>query len=181
MDEYNKISNLNELMDWMNNHIKYGYIDINGNIHDNELQGLRELFVTRDAKSAVESGYGTCIEQAKIIDEKLKQFGYDTYTYCSFSGPLNGLITDHDARMHSFVLAVKDDKCVYFEHANTQRRGIHNFDSIDLALDYIKGFYKDNEYFVLHLTGYIPEGLNFDQLVDYVDKTEIIISNKKTK
>lgn len=181
MDEYNKISNLNELMDWMNNHIKYGYIDINGNIHDNELQGLRELFVTRDAKSAVESGYGTCIEQVKIIDEKLKQFGYETYTYCSISGPLNSLITDHDARMHSFVLAVKDDKCVYFEHANTKRRGVHNFDSIDLALDYIKGFYKENEYFVLHLTGYIPEGLNFDQLVDYVDKTEKIISNKKTK
>ena len=181
MDEYNKISNLDELMDWMDNNIKYGYIDINGNIHDNELQGLRELFITRDAKSAVESGYGTCIEQAKIIDEKLKQFGYETYTYCSSSGPLNALITDHSARMHSFILAVKDNKCVYFEHANTQRRGIHNFDSIDQAIDFIKGVYKDNEYFVLHLTGYIPEGLNFDQLVNYVNIAEIVNINNKSK
>ena len=42
MNEYNNISDLNSLVSYMDEHIKYGYVDINNTFHENELKGLKE-------------------------------------------------------------------------------------------------------------------------------------------
>ena len=174
MYDFREIEYLKEFYHWMRENIKYGFEDINGQIHDNNLKGIREVFVTRSADDAKRTGFGTCIEKTKILNEELIKLGYETHLYCSFNGPIDSLVTDHDARMHSFVLGVKDDICVFVEPNSSNRSGIHVFESLEQALTWIKSTYNGNQYFIVHNTGYIPEGLNFDQLVSYVDQSEIV-------
>ena len=174
IDEYNNIADLSSLMNFMDKYIQYGYVDVNSNIHVNELKGLRELYRTNDIKTTIDSGVGTCIEQTMMIKEILFKLGYETSIYCSLSAPDEDLVEENDAKMHSFVLAFKDDKCVYFEHANFSRKGIHVFNNEDEALAYIISTYQDDSYYKLYLVDDIPVGLSFNELVEFVKSYDLV-------
>ena len=58
MYDFREIEYLKEFYVWMRENIKYGFEDINGQIHDNNLKGIREVFVTRSADDAKRTGFG---------------------------------------------------------------------------------------------------------------------------
>ena len=179
IEEYRKINDLPSLMEFMNKYIQYGFVDISNNIHVNELKGVRKLYKTSDIPITINSGVGTCIEQTRIIRDVLNRFGYETKLYCILSASADKLVSDNDVRIHSFVLAFKDDKCVYFEHPNYVRRGIHVFDKEDDALEYIHSYYKDKSIYKLYLIDDVPIGLSFDELISYVKSFDLTYDYRK--
>ncbi len=64
-----------ELMDFMNINMEYGWIDNQGNKHINSLNGFRENYRTSSLSEMLETGLGTCIEQAKMIKFFFVMFG----------------------------------------------------------------------------------------------------------
>jgi hypothetical protein len=180
MEEYYKISNLQELMDYMNEHIEYGFVDTNGDRNVKTLKGLKEYYTTRSVEETINNGLGTCVEQALVIGDTFKRLGYVPYYYTRIFREVNRLFPENqpgDIRLHTFVLGTKDDKCIYFEHANSKMRGIYEYSSIDEALSAIDSMKNHPECFKTYQIDEIPVGISFNELLDFL----ISFDKEKTK
>ena len=181
MNEYMYISNPYELMDFLDNNITYGYIDINNHIHSNELKGVKDLYIVRSIEDTIKSGLGTCIEQGKIIADVLKRLGYTPYIYCSFSSELDDLVYENSIKLHSFIIGEKNNKYLYFEHSNPMLKGMYEFDSIDEALDMIQSKYEGTPSYTIYQTGDIPVGMSLNEVIEYIQSFDVLRTNKHLK
>lgn len=170
LEEYLSLTNENELMDFMNKNITYGWVDINNKQHFNNLTNFRKNYVVSSIEKTFETGLGTCIEQASIIKKFFDRIGFENKLYChrSYENELN---INNDIRMHCFVLFKKDEKWYHFEHSNRQKRGIHEYATEEEAIfDITKGFKEHGDIRKLTQIDEIPEGLTFLEFNEYVNE-----------
>jgi len=73
-----KIKTPEQIIDFMDTNITYGWTDIFGKKHLNNLKNFRKLYKTNTLDEILDNGYGTCIEQAKLMNHVLKILGYET-------------------------------------------------------------------------------------------------------
>ena len=118
-DELNfeNIENDSQLMDFMNINIEYGWVDKYGLKHLNNLKGFRENYKTMSIEEILETGLGTCIEQAKLIKYFFDKIGLENKLYCH-RGYETEENFDKEVRMHCFVLFNYNDNWYHFEHSN---------------------------------------------------------------
>lgn len=169
LGEYLNLKDENELMDFMNKNITYGWSDCSSKQHFNNLTNFRKNYVISSIEKAFETGLGTCIEQASIIKKFFDRIGFENKLYChrSYEDELN---TDNDVRMHCFVLFKKDGKWYHFEHSNRPKRGIHRYDTEEQAINEItKGFEEHGDIRKLTEIDEIPNGLTFLEFNEYVN------------
>ena len=152
---------------------EYGWIDINGVKHLNNLTGFRENYRISSIEEILEIGLGTCIEQAKMIKCFFDRMGIDNRVYCHRSYETEDNF-DEEVRMHCIVLFKHNDSWFHFEHANQPKRGIHKYKSIDDALKEItKGFDEHGDIRKLTEIDSIPEGLSFKEFNQFVNEFDI--------
>lgn len=164
-----------QLMDYMNINIEYGWIDKLGKKHINNLKNFRENYRISTIEEVIETGLGTCIEQAKLI--KLffdnNKIANKLYCYRRYENKDN---FDQEVKMHCFVIYNDKNKWYQFEHSNSNRRGIHEYDSLDEAIKETLGDEDKEDIRELTEIPDIPEGITYKQFNDYVNTFETIMT-----
>lgn len=155
--------NLQDVMDWMNMNIVYGYTDINNELHFFNIDGIEENGIIINNDKLIQNKVGTCIDQGKFIGYIFYQFGLDAHFY--YIHPKEEYKDDS----HLAVVAYdyKVNKWIYFEHSNCLKRGIKVYDSIDEALKEI----NDHNREVVELPT-IPDDIKFTDFIEYVKEHE---------
>lgn len=167
---FEKVSTPQELMDFMNINIEYGWVDNKNNLHINNLKGFRENYRISSIDEMKNTGLGTCIEQAKMIKTFFDKMGIENKLYChrSYETEVN---FDKEVRMHCFVLFNYNNCWYHFEHSNRPKRGIHKYNSVEDAIKNITdGFEEHGDIRKLTEIDSIPDGLTFCEFNNYVNE-----------
>ena len=162
-----------ELMDFMDEYIKYGWLDSKGVEHIDTLKDFREEYHTSSLDDSMKSGLATCIEQADIIKSFFDRFGFETKIFChrKFETDAN---YGKKVYMHCLVF-YKDNKGTwyYFEHSNTNYKGIHKCTTLEEKLSSIIIKYRErNDIRSVTEIPYIPSGLSFKEFNEFVNNYE---------
>lgn len=138
----NEFKSPQDILDFMNENIKYGWLDINNEQHIGNMKNFRRLYRTSTIDEVLKYGIGTCIEQVKLMSELLDSIGIKNRMFCTriYEGKdFNNL--DAEEHMHCFVLYYLDGKVYQIEHPNWERIGIYEFDSLEKAIREINDYY----------------------------------------
>lgn len=170
---FENLTTAEELMDYMNINIEYGWLDKENKKHLNTMKGFRENYQTTSLQKVLESGIANCIEQAKLIKTFFDKMNIENKMYCYRSYETEENFAK-EVRMHCFVIYKYQNNWYHFEHANEPERGITKYETLTAALKQITSGYEKNDIRKLTEIPNIPEGLSFKEFNNYVNSfTEI--------
>lgn len=159
-----------QLMDFMDINIEYGWVDKNEQTHIGNLKGFRENYRISSIDEMIKTGLGTCIEQAKMIKSFFDKMGIENKLYCHRSYETEENF-DKEVRMHCFVLFKYNDIWYHFEHSNRPKRGIHKYVSVEKAIEEITGGFEEHgDIRKLTEIDSIPDGLTFKEFNQFVNE-----------
>ena len=173
LEEISDIKTPEDILEFMNKYIQYGYLGVNGEEYINTLKNFRKLYRTFSIEDTLKHGIGTCVEQVNLMHYLLTKINIPSRMFCTrvYEGEdFNNL--EAEEHMHCFILYFIDDRVFQIEHPNPDRIGIHEYTNIDDAIEIIKEYYeKKSEGVVRQLTEYkeIPLGLTFKELNCYIN------------
>lgn len=139
------IDNINtpeDILEYMQSNIKYGWLDINDEEHIGNMKEFRKSYRTSSIEETLSHGIGTCIEQVFLMHTLLDKLNIPNKMFCTriYEGEdFNDL--ENDVHMHCFVLFERNNKVYQLEHPNWERVGIHEFSSEEVAISSIKEYY----------------------------------------
>lgn len=168
LTEFLKLNSDTDLMNFMNQNITYGWKDCNQGLHFNNLKGFRESYRISSINEMLETGLGTCIEQAKLIKYFFDRIGLENKLFCH-RGYETEENFDKDVRMHCFVLFKYNDYWYHFEHSNRPKRGIHKYESVESAIKDITSGFEKQDIRVLTEIPDIPDNITFKEFNKYVN------------
>lgn len=137
-----KIKTPYDILIFMKEKIKYGWLDINDEEHIENMKNFRKLYRTSTIKETLEHGIGTCIEQVKLMSFLLNNINIPNKMFCTriYEGnDFNDL--EADEHMHCFVLYYVDDLVYQIENPNWERVGIYEFKTEEEAIKSINDYY----------------------------------------
>jgi len=140
--EIHDIKTPEDILEYMRNNIKYGWLDINGDEHIGNMKNFRKLYRTSSIKETLMHGIGTCIEQVYLMSSLLNKLNIPNKMYCTriYEGKdFNNL--EAEEHMHCFVLYFMNGKVYQIEHPNWEKIGIYEFEDEDKAIDEINDYY----------------------------------------
>lgn len=137
-----KIKTPEDILNFMNENIKYGWFDINNEVHRSGMQNFRKLYRTASVEETLKYGVGTCIEQVKLMSDLLNKINIPNKMFCTrvYEGEDFDNLED-EVHMHCFLLYFLDGKVFQLEHPNWERVGIHEFKSEEEAIQKINDYY----------------------------------------
>lgn len=131
-----------DILDFMDENINYGWLDINGEEHIGNMKNFRRVYRTSTLEETLEHGMGCCIEQVNLMKYLLDSISIPNKMFCTriYEGmDFNNL--DEEEHMHCFILYYIGDKVFQLEHPNWERVGIYEFDSEEEAIKSINEYY----------------------------------------
>ena len=153
--------------------IKYGWMDINGEIHLNTMKDFRKIYKTMSINTALEKKIGICMEQVfythLLLDEKKipnKMFCTRIYEDENFND------LDAHEHMHCFSLCYIGNDVYHIEHANQEERGIYKYSSEEEAISKINAYYEAlDKGHARPVTEFfdVPVGLTFKEFNLYIN------------
>lgn len=162
-----------DILNFMKENIKYGWLGINGEEHIGNMKNFRRLYRTSKIEEILEHGIGTCIEQVylmKILFDKInvpaKMFCTRIYEDNSFED------LDADEHMHCFVLYNLNGKVYHLEHPNFEKIGIYEYDDEETAIKEINDYYVNMSGGVARpVTEFydVPANLSFKEFNNYIN------------
>lgn len=165
-----------DVLTFMKQHIKYGWLDKDGNVYVNTLKNFKKLYRISNLDETLKFGVGTCIEQVALMKYLLAQIGIKCKTFCTRVYIPSGLKDDDpEEHMHCFLLYKKGGKIYQIEHPNGNRIGIYEFASEPQAIKEINAIYeKMSGGTARPVTRYFKAkpGLSFKQFNDYVNSLD---------
>ena len=72
-----------DILSFLDENIQYGYVDINGEKHINDLKGFRSLYRTSSLEDTLSTGVGTCIEQVNLMHVLLNKLNIPNRMFCT--------------------------------------------------------------------------------------------------
>ncbi|MBR5662054.1 MAG: hypothetical protein IKX00_00200 [Bacilli bacterium] len=134
----NEIKTPNQLLNYMENNITYGFVGNNGKYYDNpdsdEWNDWYSVCYVQNAKQLLKSHIGICWDQVELEREWFShnQFNYITI-FIWFS-----VEHKNDYPTHSFLIYEDNNKWYWFENAFFDCTGIHEYNSKTDAINDIK-------------------------------------------
>ena len=174
-----KISDIktpNDILSFMNDNIKYGWVDINNDEHINNMKEFRKLYRTSSIDETLEHKIGTCIEQVYLMHTLLNKINIPNKMFCTrvYEGKdFNDL--EADEHMHCFLLYYLNNKVYQIEHPNWERIGIYEFDSEENAIEEINNYYvKKSGGVPRPITEFyeVEPGLSFKEFNEYINSLD---------
>ncbi len=137
--KYEDIKTPEELAEFMNNNINYGFVDDNGKVYDSSNEeefeeGCKTKWKLSSPKRLIEVGYGNCFDQVELERDWFTRNGYEVKTYFI----LFELDYENTYSMHTYLVYKDKDGYFYFEHSDATNRGIYKFNSYNSAIKYQK-------------------------------------------
>ena len=133
-----KIENIKspeDILEYMKENIKYGWLDINNEEHIGNMKNFRRLYRTMTIEETISHGIGTCIEQVNLMSMLLNKLNIPNKMFCTriYEGDnFNDL--EAEEHMHCFVLYYLNNKVYQIEHPSWMRIGIYEFASEEAAI-----------------------------------------------
>lgn len=170
--EINEIKNIQDIYNFLEKNIQYGWIDIYEQEHINTMKEFRKLYKTMSITETLKYKIGTCIEQVNLIHYLLSRINIKNKMFCCRifePDEYNNLEEEH---MHCFVLCYENEKVYHIEHPNIERKGIYEYKSEEEAINAIEEFYKKirggkasptKEFFE------VPVGISFKEFNKYIN------------
>ena len=121
------------------NDIKYGYLDINGNIHYVIDKDFGSLYKLQSPGETLNNKVGVCWDQVELeryLFDK-KNIKFNTYFIVYYS--------DNICPTHTFLIYKIDNDYYWFEHSWEKYRGIRKYSSENSALNDIKEKFINDE------------------------------------
>ena len=140
----NKINNINDVLTFMKNHIRYGWMDINGKIHIGNMKSFRSLYRTLSIDEILKYGIGTCIEQVNLMHYLLNKINIKNKMFVTrIYEPNDFNKLDEEEHMHCFILCYIGNKVYHIEHPNWYKMGIYEYKSEKEAVKKINSYYVE--------------------------------------
>ena len=136
------ITSPEDLLEFMKENIKYGWLDINGEEHIGNLKNFRSLYRTSTIEETLQHGIGTCIEQVYLMSHILNKLNIKNKMFCTriYEGEdFNN--QEEEEHMHCFLLYYIDNKVYQIEHPNWEKIGIYEYPSEEQAIKEINDYY----------------------------------------
>ena len=171
----------NDILEFMKENIRYGWIDINGEEHIGNMKNFRRIYKTSSLEDTLKHRLGCCIEQVRLMSYLLDKINIKNKMFCTriYEGKdFNNL--DEEEHMHCFILYYLNDKVYQIEHPNWEKIGIYEFESEEEAIQEI------NDYYVKLVEGKsrpvteffeVEPNLSFKEFNEYINS----LDNKKSK
>ena len=131
-----------DILEFMNSNIEYGWLDINNEEHIKNMKNFRKLYRTSSIEETLEHKIGTCIEQVYLMHYLLDSINIPNKMFCTRiyeNENFNDL--DADEHMHCFILYYLNNKVYQIEHPNWERIGIYEYANEDSAIKEINDYY----------------------------------------
>ncbi len=160
-----------ELLEFMNNNIRYGWLDNENNEHIDTMKQFRKLYRTLSLGEMLVNKLGTCIEQTYLEIIVMENLGIEYKAYCLRSYEDNPRIVE--PKMHCFLIYTQKGKWYHFEHSNPEVRGIHEYNTEEEAMKDILTYYqkrdKGRTRQLLEIKE-VPAGLSWQEWNTYLDE-----------
>ena len=115
--------------------IKYGWHDIDGNIHEH-LKDYKDKYIQQSIDKNIEDNYAVCWEMCEIQRNFFNKHNIKNKTIFAY------LNNSRNQACHTFSVIFNNNKCYWFEASWQNNKGIHEFDTLEDVLEY----YRDNFY-----------------------------------
>ena len=132
-----------ELLEYMNENIRYGWLDDDNNEHIDTMKQFRKLYRTLSIGEMLVNKLGTCIEQTNLEMMVMDNLNIPYKAYCLRSYEDDPRIVE--PKMHCFLIYFQNGKCYHFEHSNPEERGIHEYNSEEEAMNAILSYYQKRD------------------------------------
>ncbi len=143
--KYKDVKTPEQLLKYMDENIKYGFVDDNVKVYGTwDIQEFQEGCHTKWRLSSPERlikvGYGHCYDQVELQRDWFKKHNYKFKTfYIMFVLPY-----DNTYSTHTYLVFENEGKYYYFEHSDSNNKGIHEFESYEDAINYQMKKYIEN-------------------------------------
>ncbi len=136
------IKSSQDVYDFIDENIEYGWIDYNNKKHLNTMKDFRKMYRTMSLDKILQDKLGTCIEQVYLMNHLLNKINIKNKMFCCriFEADDYGNLEEEE-HMHCFVLYFENGKVYHMEHPNFDRKGIYEYDSEDDAINSIVDYY----------------------------------------
>ena len=162
-----------DVYQFIDENIEYGWIDINGKQHLDTMKEFRKLYKTMSIEEILKHKIGTCIDQVNLMHYLLNKINIKNKMFCCriFEPDDYGNLEEEE-HMHCFILYYENDKVYHMEHPNFLKKGIYEYNSEGEAIKAIVDYYiklrggKDSptkEFFE------IPVRINFKEFNKYIN------------
>lgn len=182
----NNINSIDDVLDFMKNNIRYGWIDINNEIHIGNMKNFRKLYRTFSIDKIIKYGVGTCIEQVKLMNYLLNKINIKNKMFATrIYEPNDFNKLDEEEHMHCFILCYIDNKVYHIEHPNWHKIGIYEYKNEEDALKNINDYYvKLSGGISRPITEFykVDDNLTFKEFNSYINNLDITfrkLSNNK--
>ena len=144
LPDVSNIKNIDDVLLFMKNNIRYGWLDVDKKIHIGNMKNFRRLYRTMTIQEILKYGIGTCIEQVNLMHYILNNMGIKNKMFATRiyePNDLNNL--NEEEHMHCFILCYINNKVYHIEHANWNKIGIYEYKNENIALKTINKYYID--------------------------------------
>lgn len=135
IDDYNKITSPEELLEFMDKNIRYGIKDDNGKVYEWNMDSFQEACETKwkfkNGINVLKSGYGHCWDQVEIERDWFTKHSYEFKTLFIF---FDNDIAPYVCHTYLVYKDKKDDTWNWFEHADEANKGIHKLATLEDAI-----------------------------------------------
>ena len=127
-----------ELLSFMRNNITYGFVGKNGKIYTDifseEWNDWYEQCFVQNGSEVLNSKVGTCWDQVELERLWFESHNYKYHTYFMW------FEVDRECNLptHTFLVFENNSKYYWFENAFESQRGIHEFNSLNEAIEDVK-------------------------------------------
>ena len=140
----NNLQNIHDVLAFMKQNIRYGWLDINNNIHIGNMKDFRRIYRTMTIEEILNYGIGTCIDQVNLMHYLLDKINVKNKMFATrIYEPNDYNELDSDEHMHCFILCYIDNYVYHIEHPNWYKIGIYKFDNEEEALTTINNYYVE--------------------------------------
>ena len=172
----NEIKTPQDILEFMNENIEYGWLDTDNKEHIKTMKDFRKLYRTSSIDETINHKIGTCIEQVYLMHDLLNRINIPNKMFCTrvYEGKdFNNL--EAEEHMHCFVLYFQIGKVYQIEHPNWEKIGIYEFDSEDDAIKEINDYYvKMAEGKSRPVTEFfeVESGISFKEFNEYINNLD---------
>lgn len=138
------LKSIDDILEFMKKNIRYGWLDINNELHIGNMKYFRRLYKTLSIEEILEYGIGTCIDQVKLMNYLLNKINIKNKIFATrIYEPNDFNKIDEEEHMHCFILCYINDKVYHIEHPNWYRIGIYEYKNEEEAIKEINKYYVE--------------------------------------
>lgn len=172
MESDNMLDNIisvEDLYQYMDKNVKYGWYGIDGKVRINSLKEFKEFYRTMNVEDVIKYGVGTCPDYVNLVKYYLDKNNIDNKIFAIVGyEEVDGIDKE---RVHFMIFYNMNNKWYQFEQASRFFRGIFEYESLEdlrnKVLFKYEGILKNKMLLELDC---IPVGIGYNEL------SELIIS-----